>query len=151
VQAGDAKRAVRHPEGRFSVAEVEKKPSSASLATFITSTLQQEAARKLGFAAARTMKIGTGLYEGVEVGGETVGLITYMRPTVFRWRRSDRRKPPRHRRAARRSLCARSAPRLFFDASRMRRKRTRQSADQFPRTPEKVSRYLDRDRRALTS
>ena len=46
---------------------------------FITSTLQQEASRKLGFAAKRTMQIAQQLYEGVDIGGETVGLITYMR------------------------------------------------------------------------
>jgi DNA topoisomerase-1 len=46
---------------------------------FITSTLQQEAARKLGFSASQTMRIAQQLYEGVDVGGETVGLITYMR------------------------------------------------------------------------
>src|SRR5690606_17457037 len=46
---------------------------------FTTSTLQQEASRKLGFAAARTMQIAQRLYEGVEIGGDTVGLITYMR------------------------------------------------------------------------
>ena len=47
---------------------------------FITSTLQQEAARKLRFAAKRTMRLAQRLYEGVEVGDEgPVGLITYMR------------------------------------------------------------------------
>ncbi len=46
---------------------------------FTTSTLQQEASRKLGFGASRTMRIAQQLYEGAEVGGETVGLITYMR------------------------------------------------------------------------
>jgi DNA topoisomerase-1 len=46
---------------------------------FTTSTLQQEASRKLGLGATRTMQIAQRLYEGVEVGGETVGLITYMR------------------------------------------------------------------------
>ncbi len=46
---------------------------------FITSTLQQEASRKLGFAAKRTMQIAQQLYEGVDIGGETVELITYMR------------------------------------------------------------------------
>jgi DNA topoisomerase I len=49
-------------------------------APFITSTLQQEAARKLGFSTSRTMRLAQGLYEGVAIGGEgTVGLITYMR------------------------------------------------------------------------
>jgi DNA topoisomerase-1 len=46
---------------------------------FTTSTLQQEASRKLGFGASKTMRTAQKLYEGVELGGETVGLITYMR------------------------------------------------------------------------
>jgi len=46
---------------------------------FITSTLQQEASRKLGVGAATAMRIAQRLYEGVDIGGETVGLITYMR------------------------------------------------------------------------
>jgi DNA topoisomerase-1 len=46
---------------------------------FITSTLQQEASRKLRFSATKTMRTAQKLYEGVDLGGETVGLITYMR------------------------------------------------------------------------
>ncbi len=46
---------------------------------FITSTLQRAAASELGFAAGKTMRVAQALYEGVEIGGETVGLITYMR------------------------------------------------------------------------
>jgi DNA topoisomerase-1 len=46
---------------------------------FTTSTLQQEASRKLGFGASRTMRLAQQLYEGVNLGGEAVGLITYMR------------------------------------------------------------------------
>ena len=46
---------------------------------FITSTLQQEASRKLGFAASRTMRVAQKLYEGINIGTETTGLITYMR------------------------------------------------------------------------
>ena len=46
---------------------------------FTTSTLQQEASRKLGFGASRTMRTAQKLYEGIDIGGETVGLITYMR------------------------------------------------------------------------
>jgi DNA topoisomerase I len=65
---------------RFSVANVEARPAKRHpAAPFTTSTLQQEASRKLGFAPARTMQIAQRLYEGVEIGGETVGLITYMR------------------------------------------------------------------------
>ncbi|WP_374468225.1 type I DNA topoisomerase [Phenylobacterium sp.] len=64
----------------FKVAAVEKKPARRSPPPpFTTSTLQQEAARKLGFSAQRTMQAAQKLYEGVDIGGETVGLITYMR------------------------------------------------------------------------
>ena len=64
----------------FAVAAVEAKPAKRHPpAPFTTSTLQQEASRKLGFAPAHTMRIAQRLYEGVDVGGETVGLITYMR------------------------------------------------------------------------
>jgi DNA topoisomerase-1 len=66
--------------GTFTVAAVEKKPARRSPPPpFTTSTLQQEAARKLGFNAQRTMQAAQRLYEGVDIGGETVGLITYMR------------------------------------------------------------------------
>lgn len=64
----------------FTVAAVEKKPGKRSPAPpFTTSTLQQEASRKLGFSAQRTMQAAQKLYEGIDIGGETVGLITYMR------------------------------------------------------------------------
>ena len=64
----------------FSIADVEQKPGKKSPPPpFTTSTLQQEAARKLGFSATRTMQTAQKLYEGVDLGGETVGLITYMR------------------------------------------------------------------------
>ena len=56
-----------------------KKQLRKPVAPFTTSTLQQEASRKLGFSAKQTMQIAQKLYEGVDVGGETVGLITYMR------------------------------------------------------------------------
>jgi len=62
------------------VESVESKPVKRHPAPpFITSTMQQEAARKLGFGAKRTMQIAQGLYEGIDIGGDTVGLITYMR------------------------------------------------------------------------
>ena len=64
----------------FTVASVEAKPTKRNPGPpFTTSTLQQEASRKLGFSAARTMQVAQRLYEGVDIGGETVGLITYMR------------------------------------------------------------------------
>lgn len=51
---------------------------------FITSTLQQDASRRLGFQARRTMKVAQDLYEGVNIGGTQVGLITYMRTDSLR-------------------------------------------------------------------
>ena len=67
-------------QAKFTVTSVEAKPARRNPAPpFTTSTLQQEASRKLGLAPARTMQLAQRLYEGVNLGGETVGLITYMR------------------------------------------------------------------------
>jgi DNA topoisomerase-1 len=64
----------------YHVSKVEKKQVKRHPAPpFITSTLQQEASRKLRYSAKKTMQIAQKLYEGVDLGGETVGLITYMR------------------------------------------------------------------------
>lgn len=66
--------------GQLTVTQVDKKQRKRNPAPpFTTSTLQQEAARKLGFTASRTMRTAQSLYEGIEVDGETTGLITYMR------------------------------------------------------------------------
>ena len=78
TEAADIKQLVE--QASLQVRSVEAKPVRRNpYAPFTTSTLQQEASRKLGFAAARTMQIAQRLYEGVSVGGETTGLITYMR------------------------------------------------------------------------
>jgi DNA topoisomerase-1 len=64
----------------FKIASVEAKPARRNPPPpFTTSTMQQEASRKLGFAPAITMRLAQRLYEGVELDGETTGLITYMR------------------------------------------------------------------------
>ncbi|NKB46235.1 MAG: type I DNA topoisomerase [Legionellales bacterium] len=66
--------------GQLTVQHIDKKQRKRNpAAPFITSTLQQEAARKLGFTARRTMMVAQQLYEGIEIGQGTVGLITYMR------------------------------------------------------------------------
>lgn len=78
----DARNVVSEVEGKpFVVTSVEKKQRrKRPAAPFITSTLQQEAAKRLSFSASRTMRIAQQLYEGVELGDEgAVGLITYMR------------------------------------------------------------------------
>ncbi len=73
-----AKRTVE--TSKFSIDSIEAKPAKRHPPPpFTTSTLQQEAARKLGFNAQRTMRLAQQLYEGVDIGGETTGLITYMR------------------------------------------------------------------------
>jgi DNA topoisomerase-1 len=67
-------------KGEFRVASVEKKAVKRNpFAPFATSTLQMDASRKLGFSAKQTMQVAQRLYEGIDLGGETVGLITYMR------------------------------------------------------------------------
>ena len=64
----------------FKIEKVEAKPQKRNpYPPFTTSTLQMEASRKLGFTAQRTMQVAQRLYEGITLGGETTGLITYMR------------------------------------------------------------------------
>src|SRR4249920_908233 len=72
---------LKSAQGRLVVSEVQSKERKRRPSPpFTTSTLQQEAARKLGFTTSRTMRLAQGLYEGVSIGTEgTVGLITYMR------------------------------------------------------------------------
>ena len=66
--------------GRLVVGKVEKKQRRRNPSPpFTTSTLQQEASRKLGFSASRTMRVAQQLYEGIDTGSGSVGLITYMR------------------------------------------------------------------------
>src|SRR5580700_4844463 len=76
-----AEQAKREIERRaFSVASIDRRQVRRNPPPpFITSTLQQEASRKLGLGAATAMRVAQRLYEGVDIGGETVGLITYMR------------------------------------------------------------------------
>ena len=139
------------PGGAFSAGEIEKKPVKRHPAPpFITSTLQQEAARKLGFAAARTMKLAQALYEGVNIGGEATGLITYMRTDgvsmageavgecrhVIAERLGERYLPKVPRAYSSRVKNAQEAHEAIRPTS-------------FARTPEKVVRYLDSDHAKL--
>ena len=64
----------------YKITQIEKKPYKRNpYAPFTTSTMQQEASKKLGFGASRTMQVAQRLYQGFEINGETIGLITYMR------------------------------------------------------------------------
>ncbi len=67
-------------QGELTVSSIEKKQRKRNpAAPFTTSTLQQEASRKLGFSTKRTMSVSQQLYEGIDIGDGAVGLITYMR------------------------------------------------------------------------
>lgn len=131
----------------FSIGSVEAKPVKRNPSPpFITSTLQQEASRKLGFNAKRTMQVAQGLYEGVEIGGETTGLITYMRTdgvtmvaeavtearAVIGDKYGARYVPGTARTYVSRAANAQEAHEAIRPTS-------------FARTPEEVSRYLDGD------
>ena len=70
----------RVAKASFKVSDVQKKQARQQPSPpFITTTLQMDASRKLGFTARKTMQVAQKLYEGIEVDGEPVGLITYMR------------------------------------------------------------------------
>jgi DNA topoisomerase-1 len=88
IQDGDTARAVgeRLRNASYRVVKVEKKARRRrAMAPFITSTLQQDASRRLGFSTKKTMMIAQQLYEGIDVPGEgLVGLITYMRTDSVR-------------------------------------------------------------------
>lgn len=78
TQAGDIKKLLS--DKKYQVLSITKKQAKRRpYAPFTTSSLQQEAARKLGFSAKKTMMMAQRLYEGVDIGGTTQGLITYMR------------------------------------------------------------------------
>ena len=82
IGSGDEAQAFKRDleTAHFNVVSVEAKPGKRNPPPpFTTSTMQQEASRKLGFAPAHTMRVAQRLYEGIDIGGETFGLITYMR------------------------------------------------------------------------
>lgn len=82
IKAGDEANAIKAAieKGDFRVVSTDKKAVKRNpWPPFATSTLQMDASRKLGFSAKHTMQVAQRLYEGVDIGGETVGLITYMR------------------------------------------------------------------------
>ena len=81
----DANKVIESLSDEYKVENIEKKEQlKKSKFPFITSTLQQEASTKLGFPAKKTMSLAQKLYEGIDLGDETVGLITYMRTDSIR-------------------------------------------------------------------
>lgn len=147
-----AERAVEAVRARpLVVREVEKKQVSRNPAPpFSTSTLQQEAARKLGFSADRTMKVAQRLFEGVDLDGETVGLITYMRTDSVSLSNEALQ-------SARRVIAARFGDRYLPEKPRQYKTRAKNAQEaheairptDLARTPEQVARFLDEDQRRL--
>jgi DNA topoisomerase-1 len=137
--------------GRFSVGEIEKKPVKRHpWPPFITSTLQQEASRKLGFSASRTMKIAQGLYEGATIGGDTVGLITYMRTDGVSMAGEAIAESRRIIGELHGERYVPKVPRAY--SSKVKNAQEAHEAirpTSFSRTPDKVGRYLDSDHARL--
>ena len=148
----DAERAVAAINARrFKVDSVESKPVKRHPSPpFITSTLQQEASRKLGFAAKRTMQVAQSLYEGVSIGGDTVGLITYMRTDGLTMAGEAIAE-------ARRVIGSRYGERYVPGVPRAYTSKAKNAQEaheairptSFDRTPDQVSRYLQGDEMRL--
>ncbi len=135
----------------WKVAEVEKKQARRNpYAPFTTSTIQQEASRKLGLGATRTMRLAQQLYEGVDIGGETVGLITYMR--------TDGVALSMEAIAAAREVIAKDFGKDYVPADARIYKNTAKNAQEaheairptdMHRRPEQVAKYLDNEQLRL--
>ena len=136
--------------GVFPVTEVKRRERRKNpQAPFTTSTLQQEAAKKLGFGSKRTMRLAQDLYEGIELGAEgAVGLITYMRTDSTRVAEIAAAQAREHIAddVRRRSILA-EAPRLYGDSGEERAGRARGGAAHRSRRarPELVQPYLSAD------
>ncbi len=131
----------------FTVGEVRRKDQFRHPSPpFTTSTLQQEANRRLGYSAARTMNVAQQLYEGVDLGAEgTVGLITYMRTDSVRVAESAQREAQEYVKKAFGASYLPDAPRVY------RSRRSAQDAHEairptsVQRTPDRVKPYLRSD------
>jgi DNA topoisomerase I len=137
--------------GRFHVESVERKRVKRNPPPpFTTSTLQQEASRKLGFGAQQTMRTAQQLYEGVDVEGETVGLITYMRTDGVQMAREAVSAIRDHVKAVNGPDYLPAAPREY--TSRTKNAQEAHEAirpTDVSRTPDSVARFLNADQRRL--
>ena len=135
----------------FQVGSVEKKQVGRNPSPpFSTSTLQQEASRKLGFAADRTMRTAQRLFEGATIDGEQVGLITYMRTDSVALSNDALGQ-------CRRFIGQRFSERHLPDKPRIFKTKTKNAQEAHEairptdvfRTPQEVGRYLEDDQRRL--
>lgn len=135
----------------FSVDKVEAKPTKRNpQPPFTTSTLQQAASSKLGFNASRTMQVAQKLYEGIDIGGETAGLITYMRTDGVQM-------APEAIDAARTAIKDQFGDRYCPSKARHYETKAKNSQEaheavrptSFDRTPKSVAQFLDNDQAKL--
>jgi DNA topoisomerase-1 len=137
--------------GRFSVASVEKRRTRRNPPPpFTTSTLQMEASRKLGMGAQAAMRVAQQLYEGVDIGGESVGLITYMRTDGVQMAREAMFAIRDHVKEAFGPDYVPGAPREY--SSKAKNAQEAHEAirpTDVTRTPEQVARFLDERQRRL--
>ncbi|MDE0810711.1 MAG: type I DNA topoisomerase, partial [Alphaproteobacteria bacterium] len=149
---GDAKNAASLIEGTtYTVASIERKRVRRHpQPPFTTSTLQQEASRKLGMGASKTMQVAQKLYEGLDLGGETVGLITYMRTDGVQMSQESVS-------SIREVIQSSYGPRFVPDAPREYKTRAKNAQEAHEairptdatRTPKEMAQFLDRDQARL--
>jgi DNA topoisomerase-1 len=147
--AAKAKAAVE--AGAFSVESVERKRVKRNPpAPFTTSTLQQEASRKLGMGAQAAMRVAQQLYEGVDLAGETVGLITYMRTDGVQMAREAIDSIRGHVRAAFGDKYVPAAPREYQSkAKNAQEAHEAIRPTDIGRTPDEVAKFLSPEQRGL--
>lgn len=135
----------------YLVDSVEAKPTRRNPSPpFTTSTLQQAASSKLGFNASRTMQVAQKLYEGIDIGGETVGLITYMRTDGVQM-------APEAIADARTAISTRFGDRYLPENPRIYSTKAKNAQEAheaicptgFDRAPDEIKRYLDSDQLRL--
>lgn len=135
----------------YTVDTVEAKPVKRNPGPpFTTSTLQQAASSNLGFSASRTMQVAQKLYEGVDIGGDTVGLITYMRTDGVQM-------APEAIDAARRAIGDQFGERYLPEKARFYSTKAKNAQEaheairptDFSRSPDKVRKFLDSDQLRL--
>ncbi|TPK52070.1 type I DNA topoisomerase [Mesorhizobium sp. B2-4-19] len=135
----------------FKALSVEAKPTRRNPGPpFTTSTLQQAASSGLGFSATRTMQVAQRLYEGMEIGGETAGLITYMRTDGVQM-------APEAIDAARDAIAKEFGPKYLPEKPRFYTTKAKNAQEaheairptDFMRTPASVRQYLDSDQMRL--
>ncbi|MBW8283661.1 MAG: type I DNA topoisomerase [Rhizobium sp.] len=136
---------------QYVVDSVEAKPVKRNPGPpFTTSTLQQAASSKLGFSASRTMQVAQKLYEGIDIGGETVGLITYMRTDGVQM-------APEAVEAARAAVADQFGPRYVPEKPRFYSTKAKNAQEaheairptDFNRSPDKIRRFVDADQLRL--